>query len=319
MEAWAQLPNESPNAPRNERPMSTVWHVAPEHGSEAVMRLVAWLALRLGRRATRWLLYPMSLYFLVFAPRARRASRAFLDRALQRKAGAADVLRNFFTYAATLHDRIYLLCGRFEYLDVSVDGAPQVEAILARGRGCILLGSHLGSFEALRVLGGVNTRYPINIVMYEGATQKVSGVLNSLAPELKARVIAPGRPDTMLRIQECLERGEIVGILGDRPFGSEKSTLCSFLGVPARFPHGPFRLAMALEAPVVLFFGLYLGGNRYRICLEVLAERADAERGERAEAAARWVERYARRLEYFARAAPYNWFNFYDFWHEGLR
>jgi len=299
--------------------MSAVWHAEPERGNEAVMRLVAWLALRLGRRATRWLLYPMALYYLAFAPRARRASRAFLGRALARKAGAGDVLRNFHTYAATLHDRIYLLCGRFENLDMSIDGAPQLDAILARGRGCILLGSHLGSFEALRALGGRNQRYPINIVMYEGATQKVSGVLNSLAPDLKARVITPGRPDTMLRIKECLERGEVVGILGDRPFGSEKSSLCPFLGAPARFPHGPFRLAMALEAPVVLFFGLYQGGSRYQICLEVLAERAAAERGERAEAAARWVERYVRRLEHYARAAPYNWFNFYDFWHEGLR
>ena len=107
-------------------------------------------------------------------------------------------------------------------------------------------------------------------------------MLNELAPELKARVIAPGRPETMLRIKECLERGEIVGILGDRPFGSEKTTLCPFLGVPARFPEGPFRLALALEAPIVLFFGLYQGGNRYRICLEVLADASGrAPRGAR--------------------------------------
>jgi predicted LPLAT superfamily acyltransferase len=299
--------------------MSTVWAEAPERGSQAIMRLVTWLALKLGRAGTRWLLYPMSLYYLAFAPRARRASRIFLGRALERKATAGDVLRNFLTFAATLHDRIYLLCGRFENLDIAFAGAPQFDAILAQGRGCILLGSHLGSFEALRALGRHAKRYPINIVMYEGATQKVSGVLDTLAPELKARVITPGRPETMLRIKECLERGEIVGILGDRPFGSEKTSLCPFLGVPARFPHGPFRLAMVLDAPLVLFFGLYLGGNRYQICLEELAERPAAEREARAEAATRWVKRYVERLEHYARSAPYNWFNFYDFWNEGLR
>ena len=301
---------------------SAVWRAEPERGNEFVMRLVAWLALRLGRRATSWLRYPLALYYLAFAPRARRASRAFLGRALGRAAGAADVLKNFHAYAATLHDRMYLLCDRLEGLDISIAGAPQLDAILAQGRGCLLLGSHLGSFEALRALGRLVKRYPINIVMYEGATRKVSGVLNDLAPELKASTIVPGQPETMLRIKECLDRGEIVGILGDRPFGSEKTAICPFLGAPAPFPQGPFRLALVLEAPVVLFFGLYRGGNRYDICLEVMAERASAEgggSGGRAEAMARWIERYVRRLEHHARAAPYNWFNFYDFWHEGLR
>lgn len=298
--------------------MSAAWFAEPERGSQAMMRLVTWLALKLGRGGTRWLLYPMSLYYLAFAPRARRASRTFLGRALARRATLGDILRNFHTFAATLHDRIYLLCGCFESLDIAVDGSPQLDAILAQGRGCILLGSHLGSFEALRALGRHVKRYPINIVMYEGATQKISRELDRLAPELKARVIVPGCPETMLRIKECLERGEIVGILGDRPFGSEKTSLCPFLGVPARFPHGPFRVAMALDSPVVLFFGIYQGGNRYQICLEALSSPA-AGREERAKTAARWVERYVRRLEHYARTAPYNWFNFYDFWHEGLR
>ena len=42
--------------------------------------------------------------------------------------------------------------------------------ILAQGRGCILLGSHLGSFEALRALARHVTRHPVNIVMHEGVT-----------------------------------------------------------------------------------------------------------------------------------------------------
>src|SRR5262245_12948843 len=154
--------------------MSAVWHAQPERGSEALIRLVTWLALRLGRRATRWLLHPVALYYFAFAPSARRASRTFLGRALGRSAAAADVLRNFHAYAATLHDRVYLMSGRFEDLDIIVSGAPQLEAILAQGRGCILLGSHLGSFEALRAVGRQVRRYPINIVMYRGASRAVS-------------------------------------------------------------------------------------------------------------------------------------------------
>jgi predicted LPLAT superfamily acyltransferase len=303
------------NGTESGRVEHAAWLAEAERGSRPVMRFITWLALKWGRRATRWLTYPLALYYLAFAPRARRASRAFLTRALAREAGASDVLRNFHTFAATLHDRMYLLCGRFEDLAIEIEGVQKLEAMLDAGRGCILLGSHLGSFEALRALGGHHKGYPINIVMYAGTTQKSSAVLNELAPELHARAIAPGRPESMLRIKECLERGEIVGILGDRPLGGSKTALCPFLGVPARFPEGPYRLARALNAPIVLFFGLYQGGNRYRIFIEVLA---DNPAGVAPAGSGRWVERYVERLEHYARASPYNWFNFYDFWGEGL-
>ena len=148
------------------------------------------------------------------------------------------MLRNFYAYAAALHDRIYLLCGRFEDLEVSVDGAAPLDALLARGRGCVLLGSHLGSFEAVRAVGRVVKNYPINIVMYEDDSRKISAEFERVAPELKARAIAPGRPETMLRIKECLERGEIVGILGDRPFGSEKTACVRSWAHPRVFPRG---------------------------------------------------------------------------------
>ena len=303
----------------NEPALRAAWAQAPERGNRVLMRLLAWLALRLGRRMTRWMHYPGACYYFVFAPRARRASRAFLNRALGRPAGARDVLRNFRAYAAVLQDRIYLACGRIDSLQISIEGVGALARILEQGRGCILLGSHLGSFEALRALGRKSTRHPINVVMYEGATPNVQEILDALAPEAKARIIAPGRPETMLRIKECLERGEMVGILGDRPFGSEKSSVCAFLGKPAPFPHGAFRLALLLDTPIVLFFALYEGADRYRIVLETLeAGRGDGSET-RAQAVGLRLEAYVRRLEHHARAAPYNWFNFYDFWHEDLR
>jgi predicted LPLAT superfamily acyltransferase len=73
-------------------------------------------------------------------------------------------------------------------------------------------------------------------------------------------------------------------------------------------------LAAVTQVPVVLFFGLYRGGNRYDVYFEHFADRLKAPRPRRREALAAWVQRYAARLEHHARTAPYNWFNFYDFW-----
>jgi len=111
------------------------------------------------------------------------------------------------------------------------------------------------------------------------------------------------------------ERGEAVGILGDRVLGKDKAVACEFFGDAANFPQGPLLVPVLFHVPVVLFFGLYLGGNRYAIHFERFAcDAAPAGRNERAAQLAPCIARYAQRLEHYCRLAPYNWFNFYDFW-----
>jgi predicted LPLAT superfamily acyltransferase len=296
--------------------LSSAWREAPERGTARGMALMAGLTLRLGRGATRCLLPPLCLYYYATAPAARRASRQFLARALGREPGTSDVLRHYHAYASNLHDRLLLAAGRVGALDIALTGTAEVESLLRAGRGCLLVGSHLGSFEALRALGKAQGR-PISVVMHEENALKMQAVFSRLAPDLQQRVIASGRPDSMLRIKECLERGELVGMLGDRTLGLERSASIPFLGAPARFPLGPWLLAAVLGCPIALFFGLYLGGARYEVVLEAFSPGERVARETREAAATRSLERYVGRLEHYARRAPYNWFNFYDFWQAG--
>ena len=111
----------------------------------------------------------------------------------------------------------------------------------------------------------------------------------------------------MLKVETALKQGEIVGMLGDRTFQGEGTVACRFLGEVARFPSGPFRLAAMLQRPVVLMFGLYRGGNRYDIYFERLVDTWQA-------VIEQALHRYVERLEHHCRDAPYNWYNFYDFW-----
>jgi predicted LPLAT superfamily acyltransferase len=296
--------------------LSTAWREAPERGTAGGMALMARLTLGLGRGATRCILLPLCLYYYAAAPQVRRASRAFLARALGREPGARDVLRHFHSYASTLHDRMLLAAGRSEAFDIAVSGADKIDRMLAFGRGCLLVGSHLGSFEVLRALERTSV-YRVSVVMHEANARRMQALFSRLAPGLQQRVIASGRPDTMLRIKECLERGEIVGILGDRPLSEERTASRDFLGAPARFPLGPWLLAAVLGCPVGLFFGLYRGGARYEIELERVSDGELVPRETREAAATSQLERYVARLEHHARRAPYNWFNFYDFWQAG--
>jgi len=73
-------------------------------------------------------------------------------------------------------------------------------------------------------------------------------------------------------------------------------------------------MAHALGVPVILGFGIYRGGNRYAVHFELFAEHLRLPRERREAAVTDFAQQYARRLEHHVRSAPYNWFNFYDYW-----
>jgi predicted LPLAT superfamily acyltransferase len=294
--------------------MSAVWLEQRERGSLLAMKGGVRLLLGVGHAFGRLLLYPTCAYFLASSRQARAASRDYLRRVLGRPAKLRDVARHYLTFAKTLHDRVYFLAGRTREYEIEQHGVEVLEGTLSKGRGCVLLGAHLGSFEVLRVIGSLERKLPVNVLLYPDNATNADAVASELCPELKRRVIPLGRPDTLLRVRECIERGEIVGMLGDRTLKSDKTVRCDFLGAPASFPQGPLLLAAILKAPVVLFFGLYLGGRRYAIHFEPFAEGLDIGGQDRGAQLQPWIRRYAARLEHYCRLAPYNWFNFYDFW-----
>ena len=144
--------------------------------------------------------------------------------------------------------------------------------------------------------------------------QNITRFFDALNPKIAGTVIAPDRPDTLIRVKESLDAGYFVGMLGDRVFERRQDNAMSIPGAPATFPAGPILLAAMMRCPVILFFGLYRGGNRYEIYFEHFADVIVLDRDRRAEEIQLWMQRYAERLEHYARLAPYNWFNFYPFW-----
>jgi predicted LPLAT superfamily acyltransferase len=291
-----------------------VWAARPERGNTFALRAMVWVGVTLGRRAARALLYPTCAYFVLFSSQARTASRNYLRRALAREPRASDLLNHCLTFASTVLDRVFLLKGLYAQLDVRTHGEALAKEMAASGHGCFLLGAHMGSFEVIRALGDDAHGLRVSLVMYEENARKLNSVLDAIKPDRAPQVIALGKVDAMLKVEQALDRGEFVGMLGDRTIAGEGTVTCSFLGAPAQFPLGPFRLAAMLDRPVVLMFGLYLGGNRYEIHFEKL-EQSERIAGEPRNACLeRSVQSYVRRLEHYCRLAPYNWFNFYDYW-----
>ncbi len=293
---------------------SAAWAERPERSNTLAIRFIVWIALTLGRRTARLFLYPICIYFLLFAGEARRASRQYLGKVLGREARIGDGFRHIHTFASTILDRVFLLNGRFDKFDVHAHLDDTARRMLQERRGCILLGAHLGSFEITRAYADEIKGPPASVVMYEENARKLNSVLKAINPDLAQQVIGLGKVDSMLKVEQALQRGEFIGILADRGLehGGASVTL-DFLGTPARFPTGPLRMAYMMKCPVLLMVGLYRGGNRYDLHFEELVDMGDSC-VPRNELIQRAQQRYVERIEHFCRVAPYNWFNFFDFW-----
>ncbi|MEO8343633.1 MAG: acyl-CoA synthetase [Gallionella sp.] len=293
--------------------MSQEWVTRPERSNVWALRFIVWFALTFGRRASRSLLYPICFYFIIFSTQARVASRHYLNRALAHRAKFGDIFQHYFFFATTILDRIFLLSNQEALLDVQVQNPQLLETIIA-SEGCIFIGAHMGSFEVLHALGRIHGQLRISMVMYEENARKLNAVLKTINPQRNPPVISLGKIDSMLKICEALERGECIGMLGDRTIYDEKMISCKFLGGQIELPAGPFRVAAILKRPMVLMFGLYQGGNRYNIFLERLPDLQHVPPAERDAAIQQTAQQFAGRMEYYCREYPYNWFNFYDIW-----
>lgn len=292
------------------------WDRRPEGGGRFALTLIRNFALVFGRWPARLVLYPITLYFLFRRGPERRASRAFLTMVLGRPATLWDVARHIHCFASVILDRVYLLSERFKRFDVRCVGLEQLHAAMDLGRGVLMLGAHVGSFESLRVLSLQRPDVNVRVVLDVGHNAAITSLLQALNPKIAATVIDARQDGTsiVLAIQQALEDKALVTLLGDRALPEEPAVQAEIFDRSAWFPTAPWLIASALKVPVVLCAGLYRGGNRYDLHFELFAETIAIDRRARAEELARIVQRYAQRLEYLTRLAPLNWFNFYDFW-----
>lgn len=292
------------------------WTQIAEKGSVLGVRTVVFLCIWLGRPVVRFSMRIVAAYYLFSDAKLRRISREFHERVGVRPTWGT-VYRHIRCFAYTASDRIFLLRGEKHLFELSVTGLEHAERVRRAGTGGILVGAHFGSFEALRAAAEEDD-IQLSIVAYFHNAAMSNAAFESLEPGLAERVIQvePGRVDPMLKIRKRIQAGEFVAFLGDRHTPGAETVEVDFLGDKARFPTGALAVAATLGCPVLLVFSVYRDPNVYEMHCEPFAERIELPRRGGMEEKRVLVQRYARRLEYYARQAPDNWSNFYDFWAE---
>jgi len=301
--------------PRTPAHRAAEWVRHRERGSLLLLRFMVFLSLRMGRRLSRVILYGIAVYFFLFAPSARRQSRRYLRLALGREPKPIDGFRQVLSFATTIHDRVYLINEQYGMFNITSEGEHDMLA-RSNGRGSLLLGAHIGSFEVIHSLSRQHSGLRVAMAMYEDNARKIGGILAAINPRLDPDIISLGQIDAMLNVAERLEHGGYVGVLGDRTLGSEPVQAVTVLGQRAYLPVGPMRAAAILRCPVFFIAGLYRGKNNYHVVFEPVADFSATTVGSRSMAVRAAIERYAAVMDHYCRTDPYNWFNFFDFWHK---
>ena len=293
------------------------------------MRLMLRVWRLLGRKAFTLLLYPVVGVYWLTATQARHASQRWVQRVREqlRERGMPvpeklTSYRHFLRFGNAMLDKIASWRGEL-HLGRDVVFAPGAEATLngGDGRGKLLLASHLGDVEVCRALAQREGSRTINALVFSDNAQRFKQIMQEMAPQAGINLlpVTDIGPDTAMLLQEKLDRGEWIAIVGDRiavsPQRGGEWRVCwsRFMGQPAPFPQGPFILAAILRCPVELLFALRQGDKLHIHC-EPFADPLQLPRAARQQALQQAIDRYAERLEHHALRSPLDWFNFFDFW-----
>jgi predicted LPLAT superfamily acyltransferase len=311
------MPAVSPN------PRAGWWRIA-ERGSRTGMQFLALSCRLFGVRATRLWLHPIVAYFLLTGRAARLESHRYFSRLRDASPaqntpppGWRSAYRQMLAFAEAGLDKLAAWTGRVAPADVVFDDPAAFEALAASGKGALVIGAHLGNLEMTRALATHGAHTKVTAVVYTEHARRFNSVLAGAHRDFANRMVevTDFGPETAMWMQERIDAGEWLVIVGDRVPAHEagRVTEAPFLGAAASFAQGPYVLAYALGCPVYLFFCLK-ERDGHRLYFEPFAERIELPRRDRAEHVAAYARRYAERLEYYCRKAPFQWFNFFDFW-----
>jgi Kdo2-lipid IVA lauroyltransferase/acyltransferase len=185
-----------------------------------------------------------------------------------------------------------------------VQGWNIVEALLARGKGLIIVTGHLGNWE----LGGAYAAargLPIDAVARHMANPLFDGYLTRTRQRIGMSVVHD--EEAVRRVPRSLRDGRAVAFLVDQGAVGLASTWVPFFGRYAKTPRGPAVFALRLATPIVFGVALRRPSGRFQLSFEHIEAR---DTGDREADVDRIVADYTAALERWVRRAPEQYF-----WH----
>ena len=188
---------------------------------------------------------------------------------------------------------------------------PALTRARASGRGALLVSAHLGNWFG----GGIAVArhgIPVRTVMYRNHAGDFMDQKVARRGNLRQTFVDED-PFSMMEVIRALRQGEVVAMLGDKPWDARAAEV-PFFGRPAKFPLGTVKLARLAQVPIFPAFCVYDRPRQFRAVLCDPIEVAAGGDPDRAELQA--LSELARVMEKYIAANLHIWFNFTPVWEE---
>ena len=270
-----------------------------------------------GLRGAYGLLYLVCPYYVWFDREAFANAAVYLARRFPehgRRRLRRDVFRLFVEQGKNLIDRHAMVAGAFDF-DLRIDGYDKMADALAEGRGCVLLTSHTGNWQAaMSALESLDRT--VHLLMRPEDNAAMRDAMQVDVEKGRIQIISPDQAlGGVVEMMKALEQGDIVSIMGDRTYGAD-GVAVDFMGEPAWFPYSAFLIAASARCPLAIMLSSKTGRYSYSVEIaDVLFPSLD-RKGDRKGQLRKWVQQYADILQSYLAEHPFQYFIFHDIWRD---
>ncbi len=266
---------------------------------------------RIGVRAAYLMLVFVAPWYLLTSPASNKAIKTYARHLRSRFPDAQRVtpLASYMAFGRSLVDKFAIQAGLSHRYQWSEHGKEHLQALMASGKGGILIGAHIGNWD---LAGHVLSGFPgkMTVVLLSAEYERIQQVMERNRTTSAFNTIQLSQDlSHVFKMSDALREGHLLCMHGDRSLPGARTRRIPFLGKEADFPVGPFALAMAHKVPICISFVVNSGNMRYWF-----TSTPPIHPEESIEAL---MERYVAELEEVVRKHPLQWFNYFDFWAHG--
>jgi len=278
-----------------------------QRGSGWSIQLALFLYKLFGYKFLYYLLYPITFFYFLVAKNAKEPLKIYYKN-LGIEFNNKIYFEHLRTFAICLVDRfiskIHPEQYTFEYNNMEIP-------IKIMESGTVLVYSHFGGWAASS--SGAHVKNKINIVMQEAMLDGIKKLEKSMGLKSQLNIIDlnQGTIAVSVQIANALMNEEVVTIMADRTSNKKSEMEVNFLNKKAKFNKNPFQIAYKTDKPILVYFIILTGMQRYKV--EYIQINMDKTKRED-EAVKIALTQYVEKFEEIIRQYPNQWFNLYDFW-----
>lgn len=279
-------------------------------------RIFLFLLQHFGIKSAYSLLYFVAAYFVLFARKATAPMYSYFHNIIGFSFVKSwrYIYKNNLIFGKTIIDKVVMMAGIKNNFTFDFEGEHYLHQ-MAENKGGLIIGAHVGNWEiAGHLLERINCR--VHVVMLEAEHKKIKNLLDNVMTKKKMNII-PIQDDMshLFKIKEALQKNEIVAIHGDRFLPGSKTIDCTFLNHNAKFPTGPFYIAMKYAKPISFVSSVKETNTHYHFyATQPTLYPNSGKPTTRQKILKNILTDYISVLEKILKKHPEQWFNYYYFW-----